>query len=133
MAYTNRQIITVPAVAVTGTANDSKYKMILPATAKGFVLERVIVTVTTLLNLATAAQTILIKRTPSGGSAALLATTPTLATDAALGVTVTLETPAVAATSNVFAAGDTLDVQIGVTNATTAGKVDIYLVVALDT
>ena len=132
MAYTNTQVIPILGAAATGTAGDSVYKMTLPASAKGFYLERVIVVVTTTFNLATAAQSIVVKKTLSGGSAQTLATTGTLATNAAVGTTVMVETPPVTAASNHFDAGDLLDVQIGVTNSTTAGKVDIYLVVALD-
>lgn len=135
MAYTNQMVLKAGTITLTGTANDSKYLMVVPA---GFtfrllkVIQRVTVAV---VSDADQPQLTVMKKDGAADAVELKALTAH-AIDAALATAVSDDIDEITNLTNYFKAGDTLDIQLKVAAAadpTPAGTVDVSLVIALDT
>lgn len=124
MGYSNTVVINAAKAAVlTGSENDSKFKLVVPSGVY-LTLHKVIQRCTTQLNT-TGSPALKVIRTPSGGSPVTTMTCSAWATGNTVGTVKVDATPSTADAT--FDPGDTLDIQLS-TVASTAGAVDIDLV-----
>lgn len=134
MAYTNQMVLKVGTVTLTGSDNDSKYKMVVPDGLR-FRLLAVTQRVTVKVDADTTPPVLTVMKKDGAADAAALKVLTGFADEAAIGTTAKDTVVQTDSISNEFVPGDTLDIQLStaaVDAASAAGTVNVDLLIALD-